>query len=57
MASKTSVPPDERMEERRGDVHEDQGEEDKRQVEMRIPKGRVEAVALRQDLGQIDAVP
>ena len=45
------------MEERRGDVHEDQGEEKKRQVEMRIPKGRVQAVAQRQDRRQIDAAP
>src|SRR5271156_3541816 len=52
-----SVPADERVEERCGDVHEDQSEEDKRQIEMRIPERRVQAVALRQDLRQIDAAP
>src|SRR5271156_4990105 len=44
-----AVSSDERMEQRRRDMHQDQREEDERQIEMRVPEQRMQAIALRQD--------
>ena len=37
------------MEQRRRDMHQDQRKEGERQIEMRVPEQRMQAIALRQD--------
>src|SRR6202012_3007546 len=52
---KYAIIPDQPVEENRCDVHEDQREKGKGQVEMRMPQQRVEGGAQRQDRRQMYA--
>src|SRR6476619_4763910 len=50
-----AVPPHECMKQRRRDMQQDQREERESKIEMRVPKERMQAVALRQDRGKMPA--
>jgi hypothetical protein len=52
---KYTVTSDERMKERRRDMQQNQGEEGESQVEVGVPKQRMQAVALRQDRWKMHA--
>ena len=43
------------MEQRRRDMHQDQGKKRESQVEMRVPEPSMQTVALRQDRRQVQA--